>query len=425
MRCRPSCAPCAAKSSCCRTRARGGKTQYAQPVRRSREAPGGAGDAGRSRRRQCRIRGRAARRRRSASGGQNRRATTPPSTRSRAADYEQAIAGFRNFWSHLSGQRAREQRAVLARRGYYVTRDIDERHHGLPEGDHRLAGFAQGAGCAGEDRLHAVGAGHAMATRASRWRTWCARIRAPRPRSSRANRLKRLPAEWQMNAGSGRRDGRAIPRRLKITEIFYSLQGEADTVGFPTVFVRLTGCPLRCQYCDTAYAFHGGEWMTLEQSPRARGRVHGRATCASPAANRWRRRTACRCSAGSATPATACRSRPAAPCHWRRRRARDPRRGREDAGLGRRAPQSLRRARAAAPRRADQVRDLRSRRLRVEPRRRSRELDTRTSAATCCSRPAPSNCRRASSPTGSSRTACRCASSSSFTRCSGATFPGK
>ncbi len=53
-------------------------------------------------------------------------------------------------------------------------------------------------------------------------------------------------------------------RRLKITEIFYSLQGEADTVGFPTVFVRLTGCPLRCQFCDTAYAFHGGEWFTLE-----------------------------------------------------------------------------------------------------------------------------------------------------------------
>jgi 7-carboxy-7-deazaguanine synthase len=51
--------------------------------------------------------------------------------------------------------------------------------------------------------------------------------------------------------------------RLKITEIFLSLQGEADTVGFPTVFVRLTGCPLRCQYCDTAYAFHGGEWWEL------------------------------------------------------------------------------------------------------------------------------------------------------------------
>ncbi|HTV79349.1 MAG TPA: 7-carboxy-7-deazaguanine synthase QueE [Steroidobacteraceae bacterium] len=53
--------------------------------------------------------------------------------------------------------------------------------------------------------------------------------------------------------------------RLKITEIFRSLQGEADTAGIPTVFVRLTGCPLRCQYCDTAYAFHGGEWRTLEE----------------------------------------------------------------------------------------------------------------------------------------------------------------
>lgn len=45
---------------------------------------------------------------------------------------------------------------------------------------------------------------------------------------------------------------------LRITEIFYSLQGESTTVGLPTVFVRLTGCPLRCHYCDTAYAFHGG-----------------------------------------------------------------------------------------------------------------------------------------------------------------------
>ena len=56
----------------------------------------------------------------------------------------------------------------------------------------------------------------------------------------------------------------ANSRRLKITEIFYSLQGEADTVGFPTVFVRLTGCPLRCQFCDTAYAFTGGEWTTVD-----------------------------------------------------------------------------------------------------------------------------------------------------------------
>jgi 7-carboxy-7-deazaguanine synthase len=52
--------------------------------------------------------------------------------------------------------------------------------------------------------------------------------------------------------------------RLKITEVFHSLQGEADTAGWPTVFVRLTGCPLRCQYCDTTYAFHGGEWWELD-----------------------------------------------------------------------------------------------------------------------------------------------------------------
>lgn len=50
---------------------------------------------------------------------------------------------------------------------------------------------------------------------------------------------------------------------LRITEIFYSLQGEARTVGLPTAFVRLTGCPLRCVYCDTEYAFSGGELMTL------------------------------------------------------------------------------------------------------------------------------------------------------------------
>lgn len=52
---------------------------------------------------------------------------------------------------------------------------------------------------------------------------------------------------------------------LRITEIFYSLQGEAATAGLATVFVRLTGCPLRCQYCDSEYAFFGGEKQSLEQ----------------------------------------------------------------------------------------------------------------------------------------------------------------
>lgn len=56
-----------------------------------------------------------------------------------------------------------------------------------------------------------------------------------------------------------------MQQSLRITEIFYSLQGETRTVGLPTVFVRLTGCPLRCGYCDTAYAFHGGTTMTLEE----------------------------------------------------------------------------------------------------------------------------------------------------------------
>lgn len=58
--------------------------------------------------------------------------------------------------------------------------------------------------------------------------------------------------------------GAVLNDRLKLTEIFLSLQGEARDAGWPTVFVRLTGCPLRCQYCDTAYAFHGGTWWDID-----------------------------------------------------------------------------------------------------------------------------------------------------------------
>lgn len=53
--------------------------------------------------------------------------------------------------------------------------------------------------------------------------------------------------------------------QLRITEIFYSLQGETRTVGWPTAFIRLTGCPLRCTYCDSAYAFHGGNLMPVDE----------------------------------------------------------------------------------------------------------------------------------------------------------------
>jgi 7-carboxy-7-deazaguanine synthase len=62
--------------------------------------------------------------------------------------------------------------------------------------------------------------------------------------------------------------------RLRITEIFFSIQGEATFSGWPTVFVRLTGCPLRCQYCDTAYAFTGGEWRSFGEI-EAEVRRHG------------------------------------------------------------------------------------------------------------------------------------------------------
>ncbi|MGH8497090.1 MAG: 7-carboxy-7-deazaguanine synthase QueE [Gammaproteobacteria bacterium] len=67
-----------------------------------------------------------------------------------------------------------------------------------------------------------------------------------------------------MQTAKHSRDDLTAAERLRITEIFLSLQGEAQSVGWPTVFVRLTGCPLRCRYCDTAYAFHGGEWWSVD-----------------------------------------------------------------------------------------------------------------------------------------------------------------
>ena len=66
----------------------------------------------------------------------------------------------------------------------------------------------------------------------------------------------RVEAATPVQAGSG---------RLRITEIFHSLQGEADAIGWRTVFVRLTGCPLRCVWCDTEYSFHGGDWHGIDE----------------------------------------------------------------------------------------------------------------------------------------------------------------
>lgn len=64
--------------------------------------------------------------------------------------------------------------------------------------------------------------------------------------------------------------------RLRISEIFFSLQGESLTAGLPTVFIRLTGCPLRCGYCDTTYAFQGGQWMSLDEIVSEVGRYQSR-----------------------------------------------------------------------------------------------------------------------------------------------------
>jgi 7-carboxy-7-deazaguanine synthase len=66
-------------------------------------------------------------------------------------------------------------------------------------------------------------------------------------------------------AGSRRPRATGSVARLRITETFVSIQGEADAVGWPTYFIRLTGCPLRCAYCDTEYAFHGGEWRSVAE----------------------------------------------------------------------------------------------------------------------------------------------------------------
>ena len=77
--------------------------------------------------------------------------------------------------------------------------------------------------------------------------------------------------------------------RLKITEVFRSLQGEALQVGLPTTFIRLTGCPLRCYYCDSAYAFHGGQWREIDdllEDPVVKGSRHVCVTGGEPLAQK-------------------------------------------------------------------------------------------------------------------------------------------
>jgi 7-carboxy-7-deazaguanine synthase len=96
----------------------------------------------------------------------------------------------------------------------------------------------------------------------------CARAADRTSAAGRANAADRTGATDRADAANrmsaaDRTSAAGRAERLKITEIFLSIQGEALSSGWPTVFVRLTGCPLRCRYCDTAYAFGGGEWRTI------------------------------------------------------------------------------------------------------------------------------------------------------------------
>lgn len=75
-----------------------------------------------------------------------------------------------------------------------------------------------------------------------------------------------IDVQLPLRGGGVEPSGEELTRlQLRITEIFHSLQGESSRVGYPTVFIRLTGCPLRCTYCDTAYAFSGGQNMSLAE----------------------------------------------------------------------------------------------------------------------------------------------------------------
>src|SRR5690606_1412648 len=136
----------------------------------------------------------------------------------------------------------------------------------VPEGDRFVSAVRQARRCVAEGgllqlRARAVGCGaHGVADSDARLSRHDGRAaRNQPPRSSRAGGGLSVVAASPFD---GVTRGEAAALRLKITEIFHSIQGEALYAGWPTVFVRLTGCPLRCRYCDTAYAFGGGEWRT-------------------------------------------------------------------------------------------------------------------------------------------------------------------
>ena len=256
---------------------------------------GPAGDAGRGSRRRPRgaPRGAAGRR------GRGRAASTLPAEQAvysqafdalKAGRYSVAITGFKDFLTTYPKSALADNAQYWLGEAYYVTHDYDAAAGAFrtviaqwpdsrkaPDAMLKLGytQFEQKQYPAARATLDEVTKSFpGRRPRGSRPSGCAAFPRSPAPQSPIPTQCARVDAS------------RAMPR-LKVTEIFRSLQGEADTVGIPTVFVRLTGCPLRCQYCDTAYAFHGGEWWELEAILDACGarcalRVchRGRAACA-------------------------------------------------------------------------------------------------------------------------------------------------
>src|SRR5208282_5426715 len=171
--------------------------------------------------------------------------------------------GFSKFSADLSGELARRQRPVLAGRGVLCEQVVSGRLGCISTRGGQVSPVAQVARRAAQGRLLRLRA----ETVASRER--CARAgRVELPgyscRTFGAATARQNEGGEALRWRSSMSEETPKRARLRINEIFHSLQGEADAVGFRTVFVRLTGCPLRCQYCDTEYAFHAGEWHDID-----------------------------------------------------------------------------------------------------------------------------------------------------------------
>ena len=369
-------------------------------------------------------------------GGRARRAAAGGRGGSEQATYDAAFNALQGARTIRQGHQRRSassslpiRRSPLASNAQYwlgeattSTREYRKRRHGLPEGARptgriRARRPTRWSRSASRSRRSASN-GDARATLEEVVR---ALSRHARPRSSPTDRLKRLRQMIEaMNGDASEVEPVATPPEDHRDLLFAAGRGRHRGLshGVRAPHRLPAALPvLRYRVCVSRRRVAHASRTCWRRSPS----IGRRATCASPAASRWRRRTACHCSTRlcDANYRVSLETSGAMPLGWRRS-ARDPRRGREDAGLGRGAAQSLRRARAAAARGADQVRDLRSRRLRMEPRARSRR-SVSPRAARCCSQPE----RRAvagarSSPTGFSPTGCRCVSSCSSTRCSGA-----